>query len=43
MNFPVFRGIEARSDFGDMLVFGYYKDIPEGISDAGPLYLGSFF
>jgi len=32
MNFPVFRGVEARSEFGDMLVFGYYKDIPEGIS-----------
>ena len=32
MNFPVFRGVEARSELGDMLVFGYYKDIPEGIS-----------
>jgi hypothetical protein len=32
MNFPVFRGIEARSALGDMLVYGYYKDIPEGIS-----------
>ena len=32
MNFPVFRGVEARSEFGDMLVFGYYKDIPDGIS-----------
>lgn len=31
MNFPVFRGVEARSEFGDMLVFGYYKDVPEGI------------
>jgi predicted metal-dependent phosphoesterase TrpH len=31
MGFPVFRGIEARSEFGDMLVFGYYRDIPEGI------------
>lgn len=32
MDFPVFRGIEARSAMGDMLVFGYYRDIPEGIS-----------
>jgi len=32
MNFPVFRGIEARSDLGDMLVFGYYKDIPDRIA-----------
>lgn len=32
IGFPVFRGIEARSELGDMLVFGYYKDIPEGIS-----------
>jgi predicted metal-dependent phosphoesterase TrpH len=32
MHFPVFRGVEARSELGDMLVFGYYKDIPEGIS-----------
>jgi predicted metal-dependent phosphoesterase TrpH len=31
MGFPVFRGIEARSEFGDRLVFGYYRDIPEGI------------
>jgi predicted metal-dependent phosphoesterase TrpH len=31
MSFPVFRGIEARSELGDMLVFGYYRDIPEGI------------
>jgi predicted metal-dependent phosphoesterase TrpH len=31
MNFPVFRGIEADSNLGDMLVFGYYKDIPEDI------------
>lgn len=30
--FPVFRGVEARTDLGDMLVFGYYQDIPEGIS-----------
>jgi predicted metal-dependent phosphoesterase TrpH len=30
--FPVFRGIEARTDLGDMLVYGYYRDIPEGIS-----------
>jgi predicted metal-dependent phosphoesterase TrpH len=29
--FPVFRGIEARCDLGDMLVFGYYQDIPIGI------------
>jgi len=32
MNFPVFRGIEARTTLGDMLVYGYYKDVPEGIS-----------
>ena len=32
MNFPVFRGVEARTSLGDMLVYGYYKDIPEGIS-----------
>mgnify|MGYP006288247785 CR=1 FL=1 len=32
MGFPVFRGVEARTDLGDMLVFGYYRDIPEGIS-----------
>jgi len=31
MGFPVFRGIEARSEWGDMLVYGYYRDIPEGI------------
>lgn len=31
MGFPVFRGVEARTDLGDMLVFGYYRDIPEGI------------
>jgi predicted metal-dependent phosphoesterase TrpH len=31
MGFPVFRGIEARTDLGDMLVYGYYKDIPEYI------------
>lgn len=29
LGFPVFRGVEARTDMGDMLVFGYYKDIPE--------------
>jgi len=32
VEFPVFRGVEARTTMGDMLVFGYYKDIPEGIS-----------
>lgn len=32
MDFPVFRAVEARTDWGDMLVFGYYQDIPEGIS-----------
>jgi predicted metal-dependent phosphoesterase TrpH len=32
MDFPVFRAVEARTDWGDMLVFGYYRDIPEGIS-----------
>ncbi len=31
LNFPVFRGIEARTDLGDMLVFGWYKDIPDGV------------
>jgi predicted metal-dependent phosphoesterase TrpH len=31
MGFPVFRGIEARTDLGDMLVYGYYQDIPEYI------------
>ena len=29
--FPVFRGIEARTDLGDVLVYGYYRDIPGGI------------
>ncbi len=29
MGFPVFRGIEARTEMGDMLVYGYYEDIPE--------------
>jgi predicted metal-dependent phosphoesterase TrpH len=28
MNFPVFRGIEASTELGDMLVFGYYRPIP---------------
>lgn len=32
LGFPVFRGVEARSAMGDMLVYGYHKDIPEGIS-----------
>ena len=32
IGFPVLRGVEARTDLGDMLVFGYYRDIPEGIS-----------
>lgn len=32
MGYPVFRGVEARTDVGDMLVFGYYRDIPPGIS-----------
>jgi predicted metal-dependent phosphoesterase TrpH len=31
LQFPVFRGIEARTDLGDMLVFGYYRDVPDGI------------
>lgn len=31
MGFPVFRGIEARTALGDMLVYGYYRDIPEGV------------
>ncbi len=30
MKFPVFRGLEVSTDVGDMLVFGYYKDIPQG-------------
>ncbi len=29
--FRVFRGVEARTDLGDMLVFGYHRDISEGI------------
>jgi hypothetical protein len=32
MGFPVFRAVEARTTLGDMLVFGTYRDIPEGIS-----------
>jgi predicted metal-dependent phosphoesterase TrpH len=32
MDFPVYRAVEARTTWGDMLVFGYYRDIPEGIS-----------
>lgn len=32
VGFPVFRGVEARTNLGDMLVFGYYQDIPQGIS-----------
>jgi hypothetical protein len=32
VGFPVFRGVEARTNLGDMLVFGYYRDIAEGIS-----------
>ena len=32
VGFPVFRGVEARTNLGDMLVFGYYRDISEGIS-----------
>jgi predicted metal-dependent phosphoesterase TrpH len=32
MDFPVFRAVEARTDWGDMLVFGYYRDIPNGVS-----------
>ena len=31
MRFPVFRGVEARTNLGDMLVFGYYRDVPDGI------------
>lgn len=31
VNFPVFRGIEASTDLGDMLVFGYYKAIPSNM------------
>lgn len=30
-HFPVFRGVEARSEIGDVLVFGVYRDIPEGV------------
>lgn len=29
--FQVFRGIEARTDLGDVLVYGYCRDIPERI------------
>ena len=29
--FPVFRGVEARCEIGDVLVFGVYQDIPGGI------------
>jgi hypothetical protein len=32
MDLPVFRAVEARTDWGDMLVFGCYRDISEGIS-----------
>jgi predicted metal-dependent phosphoesterase TrpH len=32
MGFPVFRGVEAQTQLGDMLVFGYYQDIQKGIS-----------
>ena len=32
VGFPVFRGVEARTNWGDMLVFGYDSDIPEGIA-----------
>lgn len=32
MNFPVFRGIEVTTRMGDMLVFGYYKDVTIDIS-----------
>jgi len=32
LHFPVFRGIEARTDLGDMLVYGWYDDIPDGVS-----------
>lgn len=28
--FPVFRGVEAHTTIGDILVYGYYYDIPEG-------------
>jgi predicted metal-dependent phosphoesterase TrpH len=31
MNFPVFKGIEARTDLGDMLIYGFYNDIPDGV------------
>lgn len=31
-DFPVFRAVEARTNWGDMLVFGHYEDIPEGIA-----------
>ena len=31
MGFPVFRAVEARTTLGDMLVFGAYENIPEGI------------
>lgn len=43
MNFPVFRGIEARTDLGDMLVFGWYEDIPDGfpLDELCPMILSS--
>jgi hypothetical protein len=31
LGFPVFRGLEARSSLGDMLVFGYYEDVLDEI------------
>ncbi len=32
LGFPVFRGVEARTDLGDMLLYGYYEDVPEDIA-----------
>jgi predicted metal-dependent phosphoesterase TrpH len=33
-NFPVLRGVEARTTLGDVLVFGLDEDFPEGIDGA---------
>lgn len=43
LNFPVFRGIEARTDLGDMLVYGWYRDIPDGtpLAELCELVLGN--
>jgi len=35
--FTVFRGVEARTTLGDMLIFGLDEDFPEGVDGAGLL------